>query len=98
MAAKARHRGNGAFEIHRRSRLQVSERGTVQGLTRHVGGKRIFVHVECGQADAVDSDRIAFVHVFGNQAGGDHDARIFAARGSTARTRPSSSMMPVNMK
>src|SRR6185369_13977873 len=84
VAAKSRCGSDGAFEIHGRAGLQTTECRPRQCLARDISRKRIRLNVESRQADAVHGDRIAVVRAFGDDARGNHNARVLTTLFDTA--------------
>src|SRR5437762_3381830 len=78
MAAEACGHGNRTLEIERRARFKGAESRSIKSFARNICGKGIFIHVQSRQANSVDGNRVAFMNVFGNKLGFDHDARIVA--------------------
>jgi hypothetical protein len=56
VAAQARRRSHGAFEIHRIAGFQVAEVGHSQGFGGKVGGEAVAADLDCGETNTVDGD------------------------------------------
>ena len=94
--AEASVGAHGQFQIHQRTFLDARERGALPGFLRQVGGERLWRDLDRSQADAADGDTVArlklLVSCDAERSGGDCRSCC-----TMPATRPTSSMMPVNM-
>ncbi|KAG1547899.1 hypothetical protein G6F50_013500 [Rhizopus delemar] len=67
MAAEAVGRAHGALQIDDRALAQLAQRGQAQGLGGGIGLEAAGVECDDGEADAVDGDALAHLHVVERQ-------------------------------
>ncbi|MNM37892.1 hypothetical protein D3C81_486370 [compost metagenome] len=67
MAAKAVGRAHGTFEVDDCTFGQLAQRGQAQGLGGRIGLEAAGVERDDGEADAVDGDALAHLHVVERQ-------------------------------